>query len=528
MVINFGTMRVACALVVLGMVGCGTDAHGAAATGGTGGAAGFSGFGGTGGYGSVGGFGGASGIGGVGGTGGLPPGSTPLPCDVGKVIADNCQGCHAATPMFGAPMSLMSWEDVTRAITWPNEMRPAGMAAGAVVGLEMHRRVNDTPQSPMPPLTVTNQLDASEKAILNAWLGSPSAGYVGQVCNTQPTGGAGGIGGASGIGGVGGTAGIGGVGGISGEGGVGGTAGVGGTGAVGECEESYEFRAHGVGQPGDTTPYNVSQNLPSGNKYECFHFNAPWGNDTVLGTNFIPITGDTRTLHHWILYGKDSANGSNGSIGNCGDKGYFVQGWAPGGEEAVLPADVGMQMPKGASASFTLEVHYNNASRVTDSTDRSGVRVCVTRTPRTHTAAVHWLGTENIGGLQGIGPGQGGTATGTCDPSGSTPATILSVSPHMHQMGTHMTTVITRAGGGTEMLHDGAFQFANQIDYPKTPPVIINPGDTLRTTCTYQNSGTSSIRFGPNTEDEMCYNFVLAYPVGSLASASGNRCTSLF
>jgi hypothetical protein len=72
------------------------------------------------------------------------------------------------------------------------------------------------------------------------------------------------------------------------------------------------------------------------------------------------------------------------------------------------------------------------------------------------------------------------------------------------------------------------FRFENQVDYAKTPAVVINNGDTLTTTCTFQNTGTEPIRFGPRTEDEMCYNFVLAYPVGSLASASGNRCTSLF
>jgi len=474
--------------------------------------------------------------GGAGVTGGFGGGGTvtPLPCAVGKVIADNCQGCHATVPLFGAPMPLMTWEDVTRPIVWPNSDRPAGMQANAVVGLEMHRRVNNTPATPMPPATVVNQLDVQERDILNAWLGNPVPGQIGQDCSIVPVGGSGGTGGVGAIGGTGGTGGMAGEGGVGAIGGTGGSAGTGsaGTGSAGtggdleepyvgvppDCDETYEFLAHGSSGANDTTPYNVSAATSNGNKYECFHFSAPWGSTPVQGVYFEPVTDDARVIHHWILYGNTAANGADGSIGNCGSKGYFVQGWAPGGEPTDLPRNVGMQLPSGPNANFTLEVHYNNSGRYTDATDRSGVKVCVTRTPRQHEAAVHWLGTPLIA----LQAGRETTVSGNCTPAGN--ATILSVSPHMHQYGTHMRTVINRSGGGTEMLHDGVFRFENQVDYPKRPAVVINPGDTLTTSCTYNNTSNSLVTFGENTEDEMCFNFVLAYPVGSLASSSGNRC----
>lgn len=481
--------------------------------------------------------------GGIAGNGGFVQ-STPLPCEVGKVIADNCQGCHGATPLYGAPMPLMTWEDVTRAVTWQNANRPAGMAPNAVVGLEMHRRINQTPQTPMPPLTVVNQLDDQERAILNGWLAAPYQGQVGQFCG--PQGGTGGVGATGGTGGILSTAGVGGMAGdvAAGTGGVG-MAGTGGSGAVAgnsgtggtagtedptapyigvppDCEDMYEFVAHGQETPNDPTAYPVSPS--TGNSYQCFRFKVPWAGEQRQLVYSAPITGDARVLHHWILYAHDSATFADGQRDACAGAElgrYFIQGWAPGGEETALPRNVGLQLPSGQSSYFTLEVHYNNAAGVVGAADRSGVRICTTKTPREHTAAVHWLGTDSIS----IPAGGTANPSGDCRPN--TQATILSVSPHMHKLGTHMSTIITRANGGTETLHDRPFQFDNQVSYSMRPPVVVGPGDVLRTTCSYTNTTNQTVSFGSATEAEMCYNFVTAYPVGSLAQglgASANRC----
>jgi len=54
------------------------------------------------------------------------------------------------------------------------------------------------------------------------------------------------------------------------------------------------------------------------------------------------------------------------------------------------------------------------------------------------------------------------------------------------------------------------------------------PGDTIKTTCTYSKPSI----YGLGTQDEMCYDAVLAYPPGSLTQPgigsgfSSNQCTS--
>jgi Copper type II ascorbate-dependent monooxygenase, C-terminal domain len=59
--------------------------------------------------------------------------------------------------------------------------------------------------------------------------------------------------------------------------------------------------------------------------------------------------------------------------------------------------------------------------------------------------------------------------------------------------------------------------------------IVVGPGDRLTTTCTYENDTSRIITFGQGTAQEMCYNFVVAWPAGSLNTGGNlldgpNRC----
>ncbi|VDI39681.1 Hypothetical predicted protein, partial [Mytilus galloprovincialis] len=50
------------------------------------------------------------------------------------------------------------------------------------------------------------------------------------------------------------------------------------------------------------------------------------------------------------------------------------------------------------------------------------------------------------------------------------------------------------------------------------PPIRVNPGDEIRTTCTYSSlSSNETIFFGEGTSDEMCYGFITYYPAQNIA-----------
>jgi hypothetical protein len=276
------------------------------------------------------------------------------------------------------------------------------------------------------------------------------------------------------------------------------------------CEPTHTFvaSAGGGASEGFHVPESGAENL-----YMCFTFKSPFA-DAVQGTAWAPITDDERVLHHWILF-RSKTPQEDGGAGPCNmpADAVFVSGWAPGGQNYVLPDDIGLDLG-GPDDYYILQVHYHNTGHFSDAIDKSGVALCTTDTPREKTAGVLTLGTATIDIPV---DGKGVVATGTC-PSLITqylpePINVLASFPHMHQLGRKFDTIITRGGQDTTLVSVPNFSFDNQISYTHDPPVQIVAGDTLTTHCTYDNTYGVPVSFGEKTEDEMCFNFALVYPI---------------
>jgi hypothetical protein len=95
------------------------------------------------------------------------------------------------------------------------------------------------------------------------------------------------------------------------------------------------------------------------------------------------------------------------------------------------------------------------------------------------------------------------------------------VSPHAHRTAKHMKFVVEKANGETIVMHDMPFNFEEQTTYALKPPVVIESGDRIITTCTYNNDTDRTITFGENTGNEMCFNFALYEPMGGLSCGLG-------
>src|SRR6185295_7890176 len=101
-------------------------------------------------------------------------------------------------------------------------------------------------------------------------------------------------------------------------------------------------------------------------------------------------------------------------------------------------------------------------------------------------------------------------------------ATIIGSSPHMHKLGSGFTTEHIRSGQRLEYVSNvatGTWRFEGQVHYPHTElspssggRIQVLPGDSLKTTCFYSNAGPA-VGFGTKTTDEMCYDFLVAYPI---------------
>lgn len=434
---------------------------------------------------------------------------TFLPCDVAKVLHDRCWDCHGPTLQFTAPMHLTSWED-TQAASTEEPSKP--------IYARIEQRIHDV-ANPMPPASWPTRPTANDIAVLDRWTaaGAPAGDRSQAAC--QPPGSPAGTGGspAGGGGGVGGAAGA-----ATGSGGTGasGSDGTGGL-AVGPpplADGGYlPPEADGGDLPVEPSPSEctmVSMHarkdasgvpfpVPTGEGYYCFSFHVAF-NGKTQGLGFYKHLDNTQVIHHWLLYKMVTPQFDGLAIGCVGfhSDGALLAGWAPGGSDWFLPKDVGMDLGSG---DFILEVHYNNNGAPT--TDSSGVDVCTTTNLRPNTAGLFWLGTMDIN----IPAGSTGTAQSHCTPQIQQPLHVLRSWPHMHRLGRHLTTLVTRGGSGlVEPVVDVAFDFNSQNQY--NTPLLVYPGDRLDTTCTYDNATTSSVGFGESTTSEMCFDFTVAYP----------------
>jgi hypothetical protein len=97
----------------------------------------------------------------------------------------------------------------------------------------------------------------------------------------------------------------------------------------------------------------------------------------------------------------------------------------------------------------------------------------------------------------------------------------------MHQIGSHFKT--THAGNPDLInIADGQWVFDQQIQHSVLPRRVVQANQALTTSCYYDNPGVGNVGFGTRTTDEMCYNFITAYPVDEAFIRCGTGITFLF
>ncbi len=391
-----------------------------------------------------------------------------LPCNVSDILKSKCQTCHG-NPLMSGPMPLITWEDLQANSTF---------YPGVKVATRVKERIHNA-GSPMPP-AARPQLSAQELAVLDAYLesGAPKSNAL---CGAPVEQG-------------------------------------GGFGTYqppdSECDYMLELRAHGGQYPGDKTPFEP----PNGtDHYEMFYFVPTW-TAKVHTIRVDPIVDNGAVLHHWLLYMEDGVGDGDGThnpdLGLQSSSAQLLSGWAPGNKSLPLGREIGLQTIVGPNARFGIEIHYNTTASPRLLADRSGARLCVTKKLRQREASVHWLGTQAILNLGFVSNYE---TTGVCTVQRE--SHIIAMSPHMHKRGRYMKTIITRANGTKVAITDKPFAFDDQQIFPIDSPtgeIVVGVGDVIDTTCTYD--GLEPFVFGPNTDMEMCYNFVIAWPAGSLSN----------
>lgn len=211
--------------------------------------------------------------------------------------------------------------------------------------------------------------------------------------------------------------------------------------------------------------------------------------------------------HHTLLSIYEKPVGPDGTAPcTAADNGHTTLLGSGVGENysaGPLPEGVAYKIVKGWQLNMNLHL-FNVQDKVL--TGVSGTKVRTTTADKVkQTAEVILAGPVSLKIPMGKS-----TTTGKCTIMSDT--TVFAVSPHMHQIGTHLKAVVTGSGREPVTLFDGAYDFEEQRQFPANQ-LALKKGDVVNVECTYQNDTGRMIGFGESSLDEMCFLGLYRYPV---------------
>jgi hypothetical protein len=248
------------------------------------------------------------------------------------------------------------------------------------------------------------------------------------------------------------------------------------------------------------------------NAYHCWAFDLANAAD-VYATRFQALVDQAPQVHHIVLYLDESGTASTEPGGfSCDGLGEsdwtYLHGWAPGSSSLELPLGTGIQLPPNAR--LAIGVHYfDNGAAVPD---RSGYGIDLVDQVNTPIYPIP-LGAYNF--TLEAGDAEATVSMDEVWEWGT--VSILGVWPHMHQLGTGFDMRIAHPDGTeTCVVRMDGYDFHNQVPAYFLDPIMANTGDRLQLTCSYDNSADNpnqtsdppiDVRFGEETQDEMCFGF---------------------
>ncbi|WP_394821219.1 hypothetical protein [Pendulispora albinea] len=389
------------------------------------------------------------------GDGGPPPVGTGshddvrgLPCAVDEVLARNCRSCHSNPPVFGAPMPLVTWDDLHA----PAPDDRSKKVYERVIA-RIHDRANPMPKAPNP------RLGLADTKVLDDFAGA-GAPRSGTRCSAQDASGAP---------------------------------------VPLDCEPDLHMVPGGRW----TMPKNTED------QYVCYGFEIPQPAKRHI-TAFAPKIDNKKLVHHVVLFQSDRAEDPTPHACSGGGSIFWrmIFAWAPGGQNLNLPPEAGF--PLEGTTHYVAQIHYNNVTRLEGESDATGFDMCSTSQLRPNDADVMAFGSQRfriprqsqlditcsltvpdsfpevhvfsaMPHMHKLGTGMINTLYPARDPA--RPVDL-----------------------GTQSSWDFNNQVWMRID------ATLRPGDRIKTRCAWTNPTQDEVTFGENTANEMCYAFTMYYP----------------
>jgi hypothetical protein len=250
--------------------------------------------------------------------------------------------------------------------------------------------------------------------------------------------------------------------------------------------------------------------LPPGTeRYKCVYQTV---RETIFVRAFRPLI--PLGTHHTVLT-KGPKQRDDGIYDCNAGTNYreMVFGSGVGTQEFRLPEGIAVKIEAGEQ--LLLNLHLFNLSE-DELAQTSGTEIL----QLSEDEVVHEAENLMVANLDLRIPPGSSTHVGGCAMNGD--VTLLSVSPHMHMLGSHMRVVAHSSDAGEIVLRDAAYDFDEQLIFPLAQPVTMTRGDRIDIACSYNNTTSRDVYWGDSSLEEMCIAGIYRYP----ARGGGILCTS--
>ena len=247
--------------------------------------------------------------------------------------------------------------------------------------------------------------------------------------------------------------------------------------------------------PGTVTlTTDTFQLLPGQEVYKCQNFDNPFqGQDTPV---FKISTDMSKGSHHLFVF--NLVEGTGRTLEDCSISDFHPIVHTAGSPHAETTYPDGMATKIYGSTGLRIQLHYVNTTsdvlpvgataKLSPSPDPQNV---------TKWVAQLYMNRE----ILTVPPGMGQTVTTTC----SIPATYGAIGLVLGMTHMHMRGVREVATTNTGLMLADVNTWNEPPPIPYSPPIMMNPGDFITWTCTYNNSTSQTFTFGQSaTDNEMC------------------------
>jgi len=371
-----------------------------------------------------------------------------LPCAVDGVLARNCRSCHSNPPLYGAPMPLVTWEDL---------QAPAPSDRSKKVYERVGARIHDDADPmPKPP---NARLGPGDTKILDDFItvGAPRSG---NSCQSQ---------------------------------------GADGSPVPLDCAPDV----HMLPQGRWTMPKEQKD------EYVCYGFDITESvkRHTIA---FAPKIDNKKLVHHVVLFQSDSAEDPTPHACSAGGSILWrmIFAWAPGGQNLNLPPEAGF--PLEGTTHYVAQVHYNNVTGLEGESDGSGFDMCSTDQLRPNDADVMAFGSQEFKIPKQSRYGIECSLTVPSSFSEVHTFSALPHMHKLGTSLSNTLYPASDPSKPIDMGAQSTWDFNNQVWM--RIDATLRSGDLVKTRCAWTNTTQDDVGFGQNTDDEMCYAFTMYYP----------------